>query len=170
MIPSPFPGSSGAFPSGLECAPALSRLIENLSGFVYRRRHDATWTMEFVSDGCRDLTGYDPHRFIANESVAFADLIAPADRARVNALVRSAVRHRSRATIDYFIRAAHGLWLNVEDRFTPVFDAAGRLRAIEGVIDRARCQTRAAVTLHNSAENHADAARSRTAHSIPDRS
>ena len=142
MMPLPLRSSPGSLARGDECACALARLIGNLRGFVYRRQHDRSWTMEFVSSGCRDLTGYDPHRFIRNESVAFAELIAPADRERVDAVIRSAVRHRSRATVDYFIRAAHGLWVNIEDRFTPVFDAAGRLVAIEGVIDRADGEAR----------------------------
>src|SRR5688572_31812753 len=37
-------------------------IFGNLGGFLYRRRLDSNWTMDFVSDGCRDITGYDPHR------------------------------------------------------------------------------------------------------------
>src|SRR5688572_29051891 len=116
----------------------LSRLIGNLSGFFYRRRHDASWTMEFVSDQCRDLTGYDPHRFIANASIAFGDLIERSDWKRVNERVRLATLHRQRTTIEYRIRTAHGAWIRVEDRLIPIIDAAGTVVAIEGVIDHAR--------------------------------
>jgi PAS fold. len=116
----------------------LSRLIGNLSGFVYRRRDDPHWTMEFVSEGCRDLTGYDPHRFIDPASIAFGDLVARADWSRANERVRLAILHRRRATVRYRLRTAYGAWVQVEDRFTPVVDADGRVLAIEGVIDRAR--------------------------------
>ena len=98
--------------------------------------------MEFVSAGCRNLTGYDPHRFIRHDRVAFGDLLAPSDRARVDAVVRAAVRQRSRASVDYVLRAAHGLWVAVEDRFVPVFGTSDQLVAIEGVIDLARGGTR----------------------------
>ena len=58
----------------------LHRLIVNLSGFVYRRRADARWTMEFLSAKARDITGYDPHRYLGNQSLVFLDLIHPDDR------------------------------------------------------------------------------------------
>lgn len=126
------------FINGADCDAMLVRLIGNLSGFVYRRRHDVRWTMDFVSDGCRDVTGYDPHRFIANASLAFGELIAPADRPWAEEHVRLAVRQRQRATVEYRIRTAHGAWALVEDRFTPVVNAEGEVLAIEGIIDRVR--------------------------------
>jgi PAS domain-containing protein len=134
-----FPPSNAPFVKGVDCQATLARLIGNLGGFLYRRRPDARWTMEFVSSGCRDVTGYDPHRFIANASLAFGDLIARADRPRVNERVRWAALHRQRATVEYRIRTAHGAWVQVEDRLTPIVNAAGQVLAIEGIIDRARC-------------------------------
>ncbi len=122
----------------VDCEATLTRLIGNLRGFVYRRRPDARWTMEFVSAGCLDVTGYEPHRFIANASLAFGDLIAPADRPRVDERVRFAIRQRQRATVEYRIRTAHGAWALVEDRFAPVVNTAGEVLAIEGVMDRVR--------------------------------
>jgi hypothetical protein len=131
--------SHSPFTTSVDCHATLERLIGNVSGFVYRRRHDAHWTMEFVSAGCRDVTGYDPHRFMANGSIAFADLIARSDWKRVNECVELAALHGRRTTIDYLIRVAHGAWVQVEDRLTAVVDSAGKILAVEGVIDRSRC-------------------------------
>ena len=138
------------FLSCADCRATLERLVGNISGFVYRRRHDARWTMEFVSAGCRNITGYDPHRFIANQSIAFADLIAPLDWSRVNKQVNTAAQNGRRATLDYLIRAAHGAWVQVEDRLTPVMNAAGKLVAIEGIIDLARWPARGEPTQFQS--------------------
>jgi PAS domain S-box-containing protein len=118
----------------LDAEGTLARLIGNLRGFAYRRRPDACWTMEFISDGCREVTGYDSHRFIANASIAFADLIAPADLERVNERVQLALRRGHRAAVDYRLRTAHGAWVPVEDRLTPILDAAGQVLGIDGII------------------------------------
>jgi len=122
----------------VDCRATLERLVGNIRGFVYRRRDDAQWTMEFLSAGCREITGYDPHRFMANQSLAFADLIARPDRSRVNEQVSTAAQYGRRLTLNYRIRAAHGAWVEVEDRLTSVVTAAGKVLAIEGVIDHAR--------------------------------
>lgn len=133
-----FPPTTAPFVKCADCQATLNQLIGNLGGFLYRRRHDRRWTMDFISAGIRGITAYDPHRFLANGSIAFADLIARSDWARVNEAVRTAILQRRRATVEYLIRTAYGAWVQVEDRFTPVVNAAGKLLAIEGIIDRAR--------------------------------
>ncbi len=133
-----FPPTDRFSVPGTEADGILHRLIGNLSGFVYRRRHDPSWTMEYLSAACRDLTGYDPHRFIDNASLTFSDLIAPADREHVDRQVGFAIARRQRAAVEYRLRTAYGDWVRVEDRLTPIIDEAGQVVAIEGVIDRAR--------------------------------
>lgn len=132
------PPTNTPFVKCVDCHATLGRLIGNLGGFLYRRQPDHRWTMDFVSAGSRDITGYDPHRFLAGGSLAFADLISRCDFERVTKHVRDAILQRRRASVEYSIRAAHGAWVKVEDRFIPVVNAAGEVLEIEGIIDRAR--------------------------------
>src|SRR5688572_10539696 len=81
----------------------LDRLIVNISGFVYRRRADARWAMEFLSAKARDITGFDPHRYLGNQSLAFFDLIHPGDRRRASNEIASALALRSPFTVSYRI-------------------------------------------------------------------
>ncbi len=58
----------------------FSTLVANLPGFVYRCRNDHDWTMEYISPGCREVTGYAPEDFLLNRKLAFNDIIHPDQR------------------------------------------------------------------------------------------
>ncbi len=52
-------------------------LLSHLPGMAYRCNYDPDWTMQFVSDGCVELTGYPPESLINNRDLSFNDIITP---------------------------------------------------------------------------------------------
>jgi len=52
-------------------------LLDNLPGMAYRCNYDRDWTMQFVSAGCFNLTGYHPESLLHNKELSFNELIAP---------------------------------------------------------------------------------------------
>lgn len=91
-----------------ESRRALSTLIENLPGVVYRCRNDVDWTMLYISPVCELLTGYTPDDLIGNRRIAYAQIIHPKDREHVRREVRAAVFQGQRFQIDYRIFHADG--------------------------------------------------------------
>jgi diguanylate cyclase (GGDEF)-like protein/PAS domain S-box-containing protein len=112
----------------------LKTLLGNLDGMVYRCRDDVHWTMEFISDGCRRLTGHEPSDLLLNNRLSYDSLIHADDRDRVRTEVREGLQLRGRFDTEYRIRHASGEMRWVWESGTGIFDDAGDLIAIEGII------------------------------------
>ena len=112
----------------------LQTLIGNLPGIAYRCRNDRDWTMEFLSDGCEELTGYSAAALVDNRLRSYAELIHPEDRERVWQAVQDGVTGRRRFSMDYRIRTADGRERWVHESGLPLIDAEGRVEALEGFI------------------------------------
>ncbi len=112
----------------------LQTLFGNLDAMAYRCRDDAQWTMEFVSDGCRKLTGYEPDDLLFNNRISYECITHPEDRVRVREAVHRALEHRSRYEVEYRLQHADGSVRWVVERGIGLFDNEGRTTALEGII------------------------------------
>jgi PAS domain S-box-containing protein len=112
----------------------LETLMNNLSGMVYRCRNDESWTMEFLSEGCRELTGYGVDDLMGNARVAYADLIHPDDREKVWRTVQQAVAERRAFVMRYRILDAGGRVRWVWEKGVSVVTGQGGVEYLEGFI------------------------------------
>ena len=92
----------------LESERKLATLIGNLPGVVYRCLNDQNWIMEYISDGCFDLTGFKPSDLIGNQKVAFNELIYSNDQPRVWDQIQEALVAKQPYRVVYRIRSANG--------------------------------------------------------------
>ncbi|MDD4679258.1 MAG: response regulator, partial [Tissierellia bacterium] len=60
-----------------ESERSKSVLLSHLPGLAYRCNYDRDWTMQYVSAGCFNLTGYTAESLINNRDLSFNDLIVP---------------------------------------------------------------------------------------------
>jgi diguanylate cyclase (GGDEF)-like protein/PAS domain S-box-containing protein len=112
----------------------LKTLLSQLDGMVYRCRDDEFWTMEFVSEGCRELTGYRAEDLLFNSRISYEEVTHPDDRARARMAIRDAVAARRRFDVIYRIVRADGTPRWVHERGSGMFGPDGRLQAIQGFI------------------------------------
>ncbi len=118
-------------------------LLANLPGMAYRCQNDRSWTMEFISEGCRELTGYAPDDLVGNKTVAFNDLILPAYRERLWAEWQQVLRERGKFEGEYEIATRDGAVKWVWEQGEGVYDEAGGLLALEGFISDITARKRA---------------------------
>jgi two-component system, sensor histidine kinase and response regulator len=112
----------------------LLTLMSNLPGMAYRCRNERDWRMEFVSEGCVELTGYAPEDIILNRTISYAELIHPDDAERIWEEVQSATQQRRPYRFEYRIRSATGGEKWVWEQGRAVFDPTGAVLALEGFI------------------------------------
>lgn len=117
----------------LESERSKSVLLSNLPGMAYRCRHDRDWTMEYVSAGCRELTGYPPESLVGNRDLSFNDLIAPEYRRLIREKWEHLLPDRRRFRHEYEIVTATGKRKWVLEMGQAVFTQGG-VEALEGII------------------------------------
>jgi len=86
----------------------IDSLIQNLPGMVYRCKNDDDWTMEFLSRGCTDLTGYSCHDLLQNQKISYSEIIHPDDRQFVNKRIQARVKADKPFRLEYRIITADG--------------------------------------------------------------
>jgi PAS domain S-box-containing protein len=117
-----------------ESQRALATLMSNLPGMAYRCRNAPDWTMELVSEGSYELTGYPPTDLLSNLSISYGDLIHPEERQTVRRAVQAALEERRPFQVTYRITHASGQTRWVWEQGRGIFSEEGELLAIEGFI------------------------------------
>ncbi|MXV64041.1 PAS domain S-box protein [Natronorubrum sp. JWXQ-INN-674] len=122
----------------------LSTLMDNVPGMVYRCHNDREWQMEFVSDACREITGYEPDALETGAVSYGGDIMVEDDREEVWEEIQRTVDDGETFSLTYRIETADGdlRWVRSEGRGH--FDD-GTLVTLEGIIsditERKRLET-----------------------------
>jgi PAS domain S-box-containing protein len=117
-----------------ESEGAKAAFLSHLPGMAYRCQNDSNRTMEFVSDGCVQLTGYDAEDFIQNKTLAFGELIHPEDLDYIRETIQEALQETRPYELVYRIKTATGEEKWVLEKGSGVFAATIKLLALEGFI------------------------------------
>ena len=126
----------------------LATLMDNLPGIAYRCKNDKKWSMEFISNGCYELTGYRSSELIGPQSIPFANLIHPEDKDYVYREVQKALMKRNPFEIEYRITTADGTEKVVWEKGTGVFNNK-QLLFLEGFIHDITADKKAENALKN---------------------
>jgi PAS domain S-box-containing protein len=128
----------------------LSTLISNLPGFVYRCANDRDWTMIFISDGCRKVTGYEPNDFIGNNTLSYNDIVHPDSRETLWKKWQVQLAIKEPFVDEYPIINKDGKIHWVWERGVGVYSENGELLFLEGFITDITERKRSGDELSNS--------------------
>lgn len=112
-----------------------STLVSNLPGFIYRCSNDKNWTIHFISDGCKNITGYSPNDFIKNEKITFNNLIHPDYQKPIWKKWQKILKDKTFFEFEYPIITKSDKLKWVWERGKGIYSNNGKLLFIEGFIE-----------------------------------
>lgn len=118
----------------VESEQSKSRLLSNLPGMAYLCNFDQDWTMQFISEGCLALTGYNPDSLLYNKRLSYNDLISPKYRKSVWDEWNRIVKENKVFLYEYPIITASGEEKWVYEHGQPLYNQNGEIIALEGLI------------------------------------
>lgn len=117
-----------------ESERSKSVLLSHLPGMAYRCNYDRNWTMQYVSYGCFELTGYFPESLVNNRDLSYNDLIVPEYRDLLwNEWLRL-LPERLPFRYEYEIITAGGERKWVLELAEGIFNRRGDVEALEGIV------------------------------------
>jgi signal transduction histidine kinase len=114
-----------------ETQRAMSTLVANLPGLAYRSTTGPERHIEFISDGCIQLTGWTPSEFLTGRVSFASGVVDPDDQRYVSNAVQQALEAHRPFQLVYRIRTKLGdaKWCWEQGR--GVYSRAGERRALD---------------------------------------
>lgn len=109
-------------------------LTQNIPGVVYRCANDVNWTMEYISKGIKDLTGFRASDLINNKIISYGDIIHKDDRKAVFFAVQKGVCNKCSYEISYRIINKDGVTKWVFEKGKPVLGSNKKVLFLDGII------------------------------------
>jgi PAS domain S-box-containing protein len=118
----------------IESERSKAMMLANLPGMAYRCLYNRKYTMEFISDGCLALTGYDPEELLNDKTISYDDITAPEYREFIWEEWKRVIELKQPFRFEYEIITAQGQRKWVWEMGRAVYDKEGKVEALEGII------------------------------------
>lgn len=112
----------------------LSNLIDNLPGTIYRCAYDKDFTLIYISEACKRITGYTSEEFKSN-SITFFDLIIPEYQQMINDEWEKVISEKTVFEKEYEIKTASGDIKWIWERGRCHFGPDNEILYLEGYIE-----------------------------------
>ena len=117
-----------------ESERSKSVLLSHLPGMAYRCRYDREWTMEYVSGGCFNLTGYVPESLLYNRDLSYNDVISPEYREILWEEWERILPQHKHFKYEYEITTFEGKRKWVLELAEGIYGSDGKVESLEGII------------------------------------
>ena len=113
---------------------SLKSLVNRLPAMLYRSRNNKSWSLEYVSEGCQTITGYNVDTLLNQPQITLGSLIHEDDADHVWEHVQIALQTQDQFDLDYRLYRADGSLINVKDKGIGLYTDSGLVLGVEGII------------------------------------
>lgn len=118
----------------LQSQRKLDTLIDTLPGIAFSCINDGQWSMNYLSQGCSDLTGYTSNELLKGKAVSYNSLVYPEDLPEILKAITTSVNRKEPYSLEYRIRTKSGEEKWLWEKGSGVFLENGEVVSIEGFI------------------------------------
>ncbi len=113
---------------------SLNGLIRGVPAMLFRSRNNLSWTMEYVSDGCLEVTGYPAEQLMNQSQLSYGSMIDPQDAGYVWTAVQDALNNNTAYELKYRICDAEGKRRTVREKGRGIYSASGQVLGVQGAV------------------------------------
>lgn len=133
----------------IESNRKFDALINNLKGIVFRCKNTKAYEMDYISEGCLEVTGYSFEDFMS-QKIAYGNLILVEDRDKVWEDIQNAVSQGRPYSVEYRIKHLDGTIKYVWEKGTAIDDEKNDGVILEGFITDITLQKETELELRRS--------------------
>ncbi|QSE98831.1 PAS domain S-box protein [Fulvivirga lutea] len=112
---------------------SYSTLLKNLQGMAYRVLDDLV-TVEYISEGCFELTGYSSDQILHGKKFFEKKIVRKDYQKQIGEAIEKALKNKTTYEVSYPIITKEKKQKWVSERGIGIFDSNGKLEALEGFI------------------------------------
>ena len=117
----------------MESNRKFDTLINNIKGILFHCKNDKDYTVDYISEGCLELTGYPIQDFI-DKTINLGQLIIEEDRDNVWEHIQTSIKQRKPFDCEYRIKHKNGSIKYVWEKGEAVYDNQNKVIALEGFV------------------------------------
>ncbi|MDD3721121.1 MAG: PAS domain S-box protein [Lutibacter sp.] len=117
----------------IESNRKFDALINNLKGIVYRCKNNRNYEMDYISEGCLEITGYTSDDFM-NQTINFGNLILAEERDFTWKSTQNTLKQKKPYSVEYRIKSKNGTIKYVWEKGSAIYNNQDEVVMLEGFI------------------------------------
>tara|TARA_R110002050_G_scaffold71891_3_gene154755 strand:- start:152583 stop:153956 length:1374 start_codon:yes stop_codon:yes gene_type:complete len=112
----------------------IDMILSSFPSMIYRCKNDRSWSFEFISDGCLELTEYEAYEIAKSPGFSFMQIIHDEDKVYVWDYIQQQILKEQKFQLIYRLSTRSGKIKWVLEQGQGIYSSTGDLLSLEGLI------------------------------------